>query len=243
MRKSEKPFIPQHIAIVMDGNGRWAQAKGLPRNYGHRRGAENMRHIIEECLLLGVKYLTLFAFSTENWKRPAAEVNYLMGLPARFYERERHLLHEHKIKTIVIGDMDSLPATTRKILLQMQAETQEYSALTLFLAFNYGGRAEILMAAKKLANKLDAVTEADFTKALFTQGCPDPDLLIRCGREMRLSNFLLWQSAYAELYFPPKMWPEFSRQDLREAVAEFTRRNRRFGRLTGGPQAPGKEDD
>lgn len=228
--------LPEHIAIIMDGNGRWAKARGFPRKFGHRQGAENMRSIIEECLDLGIPYLTLYAFSTENWKRPAAEVDYLMSLPGQFYERERHLLHEHQVRVIIIGDISAVPEPTRKVIVKMQQETTNYRGLTLFLAFNYGSRAEIAMAVQRLATKLQtgeltAIAEADVADALYTGGYPDPDLVIRCGNEMRLSNFLLWQSAYAELYFSQKLWPDFSRRDLRQAVADFAQRGRRFGRV------------
>lgn len=226
--------LPQHIAIVMDGNGRWAKARGLPRRVGHRQGANNMRRIIEACLDLGISYLTLYAFSTENWKRPASEVDYLMGLPGQFYERERHLLHENHVRVIIIGDVAAIPVATRQVVMQMQAETATYRALTLFIAFNYGGRAELVMAANQLAKKyqtgeLTAITEEDITAALYTGGFPDPDLVIRCGNEMRISNFLLWQSAYAELFFSEKLWPDFSKRDLERAIADFAARGRRFG--------------
>lgn len=226
--------LPEHVAIVMDGNGRWAKARGLPRRLGHRQGAENMRRIIEACLDLGIRHLTLYAFSTENWKRPAAEVDYLMGLPGQFYERERYLLHEHQVRVIIIGDVEALPTATREVIMKMQSETTNYRALTLFLAFNYGSRAELAMAAERLARKWQAgelakITEADVANALYTGGHPDPDLLIRCGNEMRLSNFLLWQSAYAELYFSQKLWPDFTKRDLQIAVTDFAQRGRRFG--------------
>ncbi len=229
--------LPRHIAIVMDGNGRWAQSRGLPRMAGHRQGAENMRSIIEECLELGISFLTLYAFSTENWKRPAEEVEYLMSLPGRFYERERHLLHQYQVRVIAIGNLDEIPADTKEVIERMQAETAAYRRLTLLLAFNYGGRAEIAMAAERLAVKwqageLETITEEDVANSLYTAGFPDPDLLIRCGNEMRLSNFLLWQSAYAELYFSEKLWPDFKGPDLRRAVAVYLQRERRFGGLT-----------
>ena len=236
MGKSNNLAIPKHIAIIMDGNGRWASARGLPRQFGHRQGAENMRRIIEECLDLGVPYLTLYAFSTENWKRPAAEVNYLMSLPCQFYEREKYLLHENQVRVIVIGDAEGIPSDTLRVIEAMQADTVNYRRLTLFLAFNYGGRAELAMAAERLARRWQAgelteITEADVAEAVYTAGYPDPDLLIRCGNELRLSNFLLWQLAYAELYFSPKLWPDFSKKDLREAVIEFGHRTRKYGGL------------
>jgi undecaprenyl diphosphate synthase len=238
MVMSEQKGIPEHIAIVMDGNGRWANARGLPRMVGHRQGSENMRRIIQECLNLGVQYLTLYAFSTENWKRPQAEVDYLMSLPGMFYDRERHLLHENQVRVVVIGDPAPIPTKTREVLQRMQAETVDYRRLTLLMAFNYGGRAELVRAAGALAKKaaaglLPRVTEADLAAELYTAGIPDPDILIRCGNEMRLSNFLLWQVAYAELFFSEKLWPEFSPADLRTIVAAYNRRERRFGGIMG----------
>ncbi len=239
--------LPEHIAIVMDGNGRWAKARALPRRLGHRQGAENMRNIIEACLDLGIRYLTLYAFSTENWKRPAAEVDYLMGLPGQFYERERHLLHKHQVRVVIIGDLETVPAATREVIMQMESETTDYRALTVFLAFNYGARAELAMAAERLAKKWQAgeikkITEADVANALYTGGYPDPDLVIRCGNEMRLSNFLLWQSAYAELYFSQKLWPDFSKRDLVQAVEDFARRGRRFGGIDNISNEPRREE-
>jgi undecaprenyl diphosphate synthase len=226
--------LPEHIAIVMDGNGRWAKARGLPRRVGHRQGAENMRHIIRACLDFGIRYLTLYAFSTENWKRPPSEVDYLMSLPRQFYEREKHLLHEHQVRVVIVGDVDGLPGSTREVVMRMQEETKDYRALTLCIAFNYGGRAELARAAEILARKwqageLASITEADVADALYTSGIPDPDLVIRCGNEMRISNFLLWQSAYAELYFSQKLWPDFTKNDLELAIKDFAQRGRRFG--------------
>lgn len=230
----EQTGVPVHVAIVMDGNGRWATSRGLPRMVGHRQGSENMRRIIEESLSLGVRYLTLYAFSTENWQRPKLEVDYLMSLPGQFYDRESHLLHENQVQMLVIGDPGPVPEQTRQVLRRMQAETAEYRRLTVVMAFNYGSRSELVRAAQQLAQRVVAgelreVTEADLAAELYTAGIPDPDLIIRCGNEFRLSNFLLWQAAYAELLFSEKLWPDFSPADLRDAVATFQRRGRRFG--------------
>ena len=226
--------IPDHIAVVMDGNGRWASARGLPRMVGHRQGSENMRRIIQECLDLRVQYLTLYAFSTENWNRPKAEVDYLMSLPGQFYDREKHLLHDNQVRMLVIGDDQGIPDHTKRILEKMRSETESYRRLTVLMAFNYGGRAELVRAAGLLAQqvalgRLKQVTEADLTAELYTAGIPDPDLFIRCGNEMRLSNFLLWQAAYSELFFSEKLWPDFSAEDLRNAIAAYQQRGRRFG--------------
>lgn len=231
--------VPVHIAVVMDGNGRWAEQRGLPRMIGHRQGSENMRRIIQECLDLGVQYLTLYAFSTENWSRPKAEVDYLMSLPGQFYDRERHLLHENQVRMVVIGDPEQVPARTQQVLQRMQTETADYRRLTVLMAFNYGGRAELVRAASALAGRvvsgqLERITEQDLANELYTAGIPDPDLLIRCGNEMRLSNFLLWQIAYAELVFTEKLWPDFTPEDLREAISSFRRRERRFGGIRAG---------
>ncbi len=201
---------------------------------GHRQGSENMRRIIQECLHLGVKYLTLYAFSTENWSRPQAEVDYLMSLPGLFYDRERHLLHENQVRMLVIGDQEPIPVRTKRVLERMQAETVGYCRLTVLMAFNYGGRAELVRAADALVRKaavglVEQVTEQNLAAELFTAGIPDPDILIRCGKEMRLSNFLLWQAAYAELFFSERLWPEFSPEDLREITDAYANRERRFG--------------
>lgn len=234
MASLDRNQVPQHVAIVMDGNGRWAKARGLPRMVGHRQGSENMRRIIQESLDLGVQYLTLYAFSTENWERPRVEVDYLMSLPGQFYDRERHLLHENQVRMLVIGSPDGVPQQTRNVLERMQSETAAYRRLTVLMAFNYGGRAELVRAATLLAERLQSgelerIDEAGLASQLYTAGIPDPDLIIRCGNEMRLSNFLLWQAAYAELYFSELLWPDFSPSDLRAAIAVYQRRGRRFG--------------
>lgn len=245
MGTADQRQIPTHVAVVMDGNGRWAERRSLPRMIGHRQGSENMRRIIQECLDLGVQYLTLYAFSTENWSRPKSEVDYLMSLPGQFYERERHLLHENHVRMLVIGDPEQVPQQTRQVLSRMQSETADYRRLTVLMAFNYGSRAELVRAASALARRvadgqLDRITEQDLADELYTAGIPDPDLFVRCGNEMRLSNFLLWQAAYAELYFSEKLWPEFTPEDLRNAVASFQFRQRRFGGLRSASAPKGE---
>ncbi len=244
MGTSSQGNVPVHIAAVMDGNGRWAEQRGLPRMVGHRQGSENMRRIIQACLDLGVQYLTLYAFSTENWSRPKAEVDYLMSLPGQFYDRERHLLHENQVRMLVIGDPAQVPARTRQVLQRMQNETADYRRLTVQMAFNYGGRAELVRAASALVGRvisgeIERVTEQDLANELYTAGLPDPDLFIRCGNEMRLSNFLLWQVAYAELFFTEKLWPDFGPEDLRDAIDSFRRRDRRFGGINPTPVSRG----
>ncbi|MGI6343712.1 MAG: isoprenyl transferase [Bacillota bacterium] len=234
MSPSGTAAVPQHVAIVMDGNGRWAQARGLPRTEGHRRGAENIRRIILECIRLGIKYLTIYAFSTENWTRPQAEVDYLMSLPILFFQRERQTLHKHNVRVRAIGKLDGVPTRTREVVERVQSETASYERLNLIVAFNYGARDELVRAVNRLAERIRQgevvqISEADLANELDTAGIPDPDLIIRCGNEVRLSNFLLWQAAYAELYFSDTLWPDFSEADLQAAVADFGRRTRRFG--------------
>ncbi len=232
------PDIPRHIAVIMDGNGRWAKERGLPRREGHRAGAESVREVTETCIELGVEYLTLFAFSSENWNRPEAEVKALMGLLDRFLAEKAKELDKQKIRLLAIGQTERLPAKTRALLDKIIARTAHHTAMTLVLALSYGGREEIVAAARSLATDAAAgtLTPADIDAALFasrlqTAGIPDPDLLIRTSGEMRVSNFLLWQISYAEIVIVKKFWPDFRRKDLTEAVQEYQRRHRRFGAL------------
>jgi undecaprenyl diphosphate synthase len=230
--------IPRHIAVIMDGNGRWAKERGLPRREGHRAGAESVREITDACIDLGVEYLTLYAFSSENWNRPEAEVKALMELLDRFLSEKATDLKKQNIRLLTIGQTERLPAKTRKLLDRLIEETKDHKALTLVLALSYGAREEIVAAARKLA--ADAVAgridpaQIDcqaFATRLQTSAIPDPDLLIRTSGEMRLSNFLLWQISYAEIVIVKKYWPDFRRQDLLDAVQEYRRRQRRFGAL------------
>jgi undecaprenyl diphosphate synthase len=229
---------PRHIAIIMDGNGRWARSRGLPRIEGHRRGAESVRCVTEECAKLGLKQLTLFAFSSENWRRPRDEVNALMDLYRKFLIEQRPTILKNHVRFVPIGRRDDIPAE----VLAEADRTVELSAkatgLTLCLAVNYGSRGEIADAARSLATRaargeLDPATidEETFASALNTAGMPDPDLLIRTAGEMRLSNFLLWQLSYAELWVTPRLWPEFRQPDLHAAMRDFAGRERRFGGL------------
>lgn len=231
--------IPQHLAIIMDGNGRWAEARGLPRIRGHEEGAESVRAVTRAARELGVRAVTLYSFSTENWKRPADEVAGLMGLLSRYVVEERREILDNGIRLNVIGQMDRLPAPVRLGLAELMRASRENAQMVLTLALSYGGRAEIVEAAKALAKKaaagrlrVDSIDEATFAAELGTAGLPDPDFLIRTSGEMRLSNFLLWQLAYAELYVTPVLWPDFRRPQLEEAFASFGKRERRFG-LTG----------
>jgi undecaprenyl diphosphate synthase len=232
------PDIPRHIAIIMDGNGRWAKQRGKVRLEGHRAGAESVREVTKGCLELGVQYLTLYAFSSENWNRPASEVKALMTLLDRFLADKARELDEQNIRLRAIGQIERIPISTRKRLERIIANTADHSAMTLVLALSYGGREEIVEAARSLAvdaaaGKLDP---ADIDKPLFasrlqTADIPDPDLLIRTSGEIRVSNFLLWQISYAEMIMLPKFWPDFRRSDLDEAIAEYQRRHRRYGAL------------
>ena len=224
--------VPAHIAIIMDGNGRWAQHRGLPRTAGHRAGLESARRVIKEAVRLGVKYLTLYAFSTENWKRPSAEVEFIMSLPGEFWRRERPALAEANVRLRVIGDVSALPQATRQVVDEAVATTRTASGLTVSLALNYGGRAEIVRAAHLFAERYTrGGSEADFATCLYTEDLPDPDLLIRPGGERRISNFLLWQLAYTELFFIDKLWPDFDGSDLLEIVKEYNGRSIRRGGL------------
>lgn len=232
------PDPPRHIAVIMDGNGRWAKERGLPRREGHRAGAESVREVTDACIDLGVEYLTLYAFSSENWNRPAAEVKALMALLDRFLAEKAKDLDRQNIRLLAIGQLERLPAKTRKLLDKIMARTADHTAVTLVLALSYGGREEIVSAARSLAadaaaGKInpDSIDDALFCSRLQTAGIPDPDLLIRTSGEMRVSNFLLWQISYAEIVIVRKYWPDFRRNDLNEAVQEYRRRHRRFGAL------------
>jgi undecaprenyl diphosphate synthase len=235
---SPNPVIPRHIAIIMDGNGRWAKQRGLPRLEGHRAGAESIREVMEACIELGVKYLTLYAFSSENWNRPATEVSALMTLLDRFLDDKAKELDRQKVRLQAIGQISRLPAKTRARIAKIESRTADHTTMTLVLALSYGAREEIVAAARSLA--LDAVagtispeqiTSELFASRLQTAGIPDPDLLIRTSGEMRVSNFLLWQISYSEIVIVKKFWPEFRQGDLFEAVKEYQQRSRRFGAL------------
>jgi undecaprenyl diphosphate synthase len=232
------PEIPRHIAIIMDGNGRWAKERGLPRLEGHRAGAESVREVMEACIELGVEYLTLYAFSSENWSRPATEVSALMTLLDRFLDEKAKDLDRQNVRLLAIGQLDRLPAKTRALIERIQARTAENTKMTLVLALSYGGREEIVAAARSLATAAAAgkISPAEIDAELFasrlqTAGIPDPDLLVRTSGEMRVSNFLLWQISYAEIIIVKKFWPDFRQRDLAEAVQEYQHRHRRFGAL------------
>ncbi|MBZ9759791.1 isoprenyl transferase [Mesorhizobium sp. CA8] len=230
---------PAHVAIIMDGNGRWAKARGLPRLAGHRAGVEALRQTVRAAPELGVSYLTVYAFSSENWSRPKSEVSDLMGLLKLFIRRDLAELHQNGVRVRVIGDKEGLQPDIRGLLQDAESLTAGNEALTLVIAFNYGGRDEIVRTARTLADAVargdmasDAITAESFAASLDTQGIPDPELVIRTSGELRLSNFLLWQAAYSELVFLPCYWPDFSREHLADALRDFAGRERRFGGLT-----------
>lgn len=220
--------VPRHIAIIMDGNGRWAKNRGLPRTAGHAAGAEAFRKIANYCRTLGVEYLTVYAFSTENWKRPALEVNAIMQLLDKFIEEAKRENDKNGIRYVFLGDKAGLNPALAQRCTDLEELTKENRSL-LNIALNYGGRAEIVAACRKLAERGGEITEADVSAAMYTGHCADPDLIVRTAGEYRLSNFLLWQAAYSELYFTDVLWPDFSPENLAEAVREFSRRKRRFG--------------
>jgi undecaprenyl diphosphate synthase len=231
--------VPAHIAIIMDGNGRWATERSLPRPLGHRAGMKAVREIVEGALEAGVKVLTLFAFSQENWKRPPDEIQALMSMLEHYIAKELDELRRNGVCVSVLGDVERLSPAARRAVDRIVTETRDGQHLALNLCISYGSRAEITRAAKILAEHVSAgrlapedIDEERFARELHTAPWPDPDLLIRTSGELRLSNFLLWQLAYAELYITPVLWPDFGRRDLFEAILEFQRRDRRFGRVT-----------
>lgn len=228
--------LPAHIAIIMDGNGRWAKQKGRPRVFGHKNGVTAVRETTEAAAELGIKYLTLYAFSTENWNRPAFEVNALMALLVETIRKEINTLNKNNIKLHAIGDLSRLPKQSYKALMKGIESTKNNTRMTLVLALNYSAKWEIMNAVKNLAQQAvdqhlipEEINESDFENVLSTSGIPDPELLIRTSGETRLSNFLLWQVAYTELYFTPTFWPDFRKEHLFEAIVDFQNRERRFG--------------
>jgi undecaprenyl diphosphate synthase len=240
-RSDPRPAVPAHIAIIMDGNGRWAQRRGLPRTEGHRVGAGRVREIVEKCLELGVGYLSIYAFSKENWNRPRAEVSGILRLSEIFFRKEFDALKSKGVFFAHLGERKGLPAFIRRIIERMEKNNAEERRLTLSIAFNYSGRSEITQACGRLMESAvrgeiapSELTEAEFARRLYTGtggagGIPDPDLLIRTGGEMRVSNFLLWQIAYSEIWVTDTLWPDFTAGSLLEAIEEYGRRERRFG--------------
>jgi undecaprenyl diphosphate synthase len=241
--------IPRHLAIIMDGNGRWAEQRNLPRVFGHRQGVDAVKKIVEESRRLGISCLTLYAFSSENWGRPAEEVAALMELLSLFLQKELDNLLQQNIRLNVIGDIAQLPAEVRQVLERTIARTAGNEQMVLTLALSYGARSEILCAVRTLVDDVvsgrmsaDRIDEEVFCLALETRSLPDPDLLIRTSGEMRISNFLLWQLAYSELYFTDVLWPDFGVADLHQALVDFTSRQRRFGLTAQQVDHPGTGD-
>lgn len=230
--------LPKHIAIIMDGNGRWAARRALPRFFGHKAGMETLREVLRACSDMGIKILTVYAFSTENWKRPSDEVSYLMNLLIEYMRKEINELNKNNVKVKILGDLSGLPENTREEIEKAISLTHDNTGIQFNIALNYGGRAELLNACKHIAEdtksgkiSADEINEELISSYLFTAGDIDPDLIIRTSGEKRLSNFLLWQSAYSELVFADVMWPDFNKGQLEAAIIEYQSRDRRFGVL------------
>ena len=227
--------LPRHIAIIMDGNGRWAKRRGLPRTAGHAAGSETFRRVATHCKNLGLDYLTVYAFSTENWKRPPEEVHAIMGLLDRYLHEAIEKMERDGIRLRILGDVELLPERLRRLIRETDEISTHISGFQANVCINYGGRDEIVRAAQRYAERLaadpgaGALTEETFSGLLDSSGIPDPELIIRTGGEIRLSNFLLWQAAYAELYFTDTLWPDFGEKDIAEALEAYARRDRRFG--------------
>ena len=237
--QSEPTEVPRHVAVIMDGNGRWARARGLPRLSGHRAGTEALRRTIEACIDFGVDILTIYAFSTENWKRPAHEVRGLMYLLEEVIERQQDELDDRGVRLCHVGWLDNVPRHVAQSINDAVARTAKNDRLVLNVAFNYGSRAEIVRAVRAILRDGVApenVDEALFASYLQTAGCPDPDLIIRTSGEMRLSNFLLWQAAYSEIYCTEALWPDFGRDELKAALDAYANRQRRYGLIPEGDE-------
>ncbi|NLM44649.1 MAG: isoprenyl transferase [Clostridiales bacterium] len=237
MNEQKLKNIPEHVALIMDGNGRWAKQRGLPRTLGHKAGVEALKEIVRYSSNIGIRILTVYAFSTENWARPAEEVDYLINtLLVEYMKKELNELHKNNVRIKILGDIDSLPDLTKKQIIEAVETTKNNMGLKFNIALNYGGRKEIIDAIRKITNMVlngmiyeKDIDEELFSRYLYTEGDKDPDLIIRTSGEMRISNFLIWQSAYSELYFSKKLWPDFRKEDLDEAINEYARRERRFG--------------
>jgi len=231
--------IPKHLGIIMDGNGRWAQKKSFPRVVGHKAGLDTLKEIVRESSNLGIEVLTVYAFSTENWKRPMEEVNFLMNLLIEYMIKEIKELKSEGVIINIIGEDENVPENVKKVIQTAMEETKENKGMKFNIAFNYGGRAEIVSAIKKISEelldgklKVENINEDFLNSKMYTSEDSDPDLIIRTGGEYRLSNFLVWQSAYSELYFTETMWPDFKKNEFRKALKDYSLRNRRFGGLT-----------
>ncbi|AER66784.1 undecaprenyl diphosphate synthase [Thermovirga lienii DSM 17291] len=233
LHKDSPSNIPVHVAIIMDGNGRWAQKRKLPRLFGHKEGAKTVERVLEIAIKRGIRYLTLYAFSTENWKRPKEEVEGLFSLLKNYLTKKSGDLQQNDIRLRFAGRIESLPEDVRMAMVKVQKETSNCKTLDLILCINYGGRQEIIDAARKLldiySSNIDEIDEVSFRSCLYLPDVPDPDLIIRTSGEMRLSNFLLWQSSYSELFFTETLWPDFSEKDFDEALESYAKRQRRYG--------------
>jgi len=237
MNEQKSIIIPEHVALIMDGNGRWAKQRGLPRTLGHRAGVEALKEIVRYASEIGIKILTVYAFSTENWARPIEEVDYLINtLLVEYMKKEIDELNKNNVKVRILGNIDDLPVLTRKQIVEAVEITKNNTGLKFNIALNYGGRKEIIDAVKKITNMVlngmideKEINEELFSRYLYTAGDKDPDLIIRTSGEMRISNFLIWQSAYSEFYFTKTLWPDFTKEDLDKAINEYAKRDRRFG--------------
>ena len=226
--------LPRHIAVIMDGNGRWAQQRGLPRTAGHSRGAENFRNVATHCKEIGIEYLTVYAFSTENWSRPPKEVETIMGLLEKYLYEAIERMERDKVKMKFFGDVSVLPKKLRELIERTELISEKYDGCQVNICLNYGGRDDIIRGAQSYAEdfaagNIDSLTDGEFSARLYSGGLPDPELIIRPGGEKRLSNFLLWQGAYSELYFTDILWPDFGKDEMNAAISWYQGRNRRFG--------------
>ena len=231
IKKNTERVLPRHIAIIMDGNGRWAKKRGLPRTAGHTAGAKTFKNIARYCNKIGLKYLTVYAFSTENWKRPEDEVKGIMNL-LREYLKEAENCQDENIRVRFIGDREPLADDIKELMLKNERESENATGLTLYIAINYGGRDEIVKAVQKIIKsgvKAEDITEKVISDNLYTADCPDPDFIIRPSGEYRISNYLIWQSAYSEFWYSDILWPDFTEKHLEKAIDDFNKRNRRFG--------------
>jgi undecaprenyl diphosphate synthase len=241
MKESKLEIVPRHVATIMDGNGRWARARGLPRLAGHRAGTENLRPILEACVEFGIESLTIWAFSTENWRRPETEVRGLLRILERMIRRELQELHQQGVRLRHIGRMERLPKRLQKQVMDAIEMTKDNHRITLNVAFDYGGRAEIVHAVQQIIREgipADEVNEELLSSYMYTAGQPDPDLIIRTGGELRTSGFMLWQSAYTEYYITPTFWPDFGREELYKALVAFGQRDRRYGGIKNDYDLP-----
>lgn len=234
--------LPKHIGFIMDGNGRWATRRGMPRKFGHRKGADTLEEIVEYCFNIGIEYVSVFAFSTENWMRPQEEIDYIFGLLRDYIKKQKQKsekarkeeISQKNIKINVIGNLEKMPEDLKLELEEVEEDTKDCNKFVLNIAMNYGGRADIVNACNKLIRDgKKEITEEDLSNALYTNQCPDPDFIIRTAGDIRLSNFMLYQSAYAELYFTKTLWPDFSSKHLDKALKSFAKRNRKFGQIKG----------